>query len=137
MDLNCDRPPVKYIPCTRGMGTNNTRANNRPYSKWIFGMFSGEERRVTLEVSNRLVSVIIDRFGKDLLLSKVDGERFSVSVEVAVIRQFLAWAFALGTDCVLPARKTWYPSCGRKLAVYGGSISLRLPYPIPSSLLFA
>lgn len=66
------------------------------YSKRIFGMFSGEEKRVTLEARNDLIGVVIDRFGKDVFISTVDADHFSVSVEVAVSRQFLGWIFALG-----------------------------------------
>lgn len=66
------------------------------YSKRIFGMFSGEEKKVTLEVRNELVGVILDRFGKEILISIVDPKHFSVNVDVAVSRQFLGWIIALG-----------------------------------------
>lgn len=66
------------------------------YAKKMFGMFGGEEQIVKLECVNPLAGVVIDRFGKDVLISKVDDEHFSVNVKVAVSRQFLAWVIALG-----------------------------------------
>ncbi|MGN0291067.1 MAG: helix-turn-helix transcriptional regulator [Lachnospiraceae bacterium] len=66
------------------------------YAKKMFGMFGGEEQIVRLECVNSLAGVVIDRFGKDVVISKVDDEHFSVNVKVAVSRQFLAWVIALG-----------------------------------------
>lgn len=45
---------------------------------------------------NSLAGVMIDRFGKDISLIPVDEEHFSVTVRVAVSRQFLSWVMALG-----------------------------------------
>ena len=66
------------------------------YTKSLFGMFGGEETRVTLEAENSMVGVLIDRFGKDIIISPVDGTRFRTTVTVAVSRQFLGWIIALG-----------------------------------------
>ena len=45
-----------------------------------------------------LAGVMIDRFGKDVMILKADAEHFYVNVKVAVSRQFLAWVIALGED---------------------------------------
>ena len=66
------------------------------YAKKMFGMFSGEEETVKILCRNELAGVMIDRFGKDVMLVKVDAEHFYVNVKVAVSRQFLAWVIALG-----------------------------------------
>ena len=66
------------------------------YAKKMFGMFSGEEETVKILCRNELAGVMIDRFGKDVMLVKVDAEHFCVNVKVAVSRQFLAWVIALG-----------------------------------------
>jgi hypothetical protein len=39
---------------------------------------------------------MIDRFGKDVSMIRLDDKRFVVNVEVAVSRQFLAWIIGLG-----------------------------------------
>lgn len=66
------------------------------YAKKMFGMFSGEEETVKILCRNELAGVMIDRFGKDVMLVKVDAEHFCVNVKVAVSRQFLGWVIALG-----------------------------------------
>lgn len=66
------------------------------YAKRTFGMFAGEEHIVKLVCKNDLVGVIIDRFGKDIIILKVDDEHFMVNVKVAVSRQFLSWVISLG-----------------------------------------
>ena len=42
-------------------------------SKKVFRMFSGETERVELEFYNSLINVVIDRFGKDVQLSKTEN----------------------------------------------------------------
>ncbi|HQC35986.1 MAG TPA: WYL domain-containing protein [Bacillota bacterium] len=66
------------------------------YSKTLFGMFGGEETRVTIEAPNDMVGIFIDRFGKDIFIVPLDGERFQTTVSVAVSNQFLGWIMALG-----------------------------------------
>lgn len=53
---------------------------------------------VKLLVKNNLAGVIVDRFGKDVMMIPTDDEYFTVNVEVHVSRQFLGWVFSLGED---------------------------------------
>ncbi len=66
------------------------------YTKKNFGMFAGEEEMVKLEVHRKLIGVILDRFGNDVMIIPVDEECFRVNVKVAVSQQFFGWIFALG-----------------------------------------
>ena len=66
------------------------------YSRKLFGMFDGEEQMVKIECENYLAGVMIDRFGKDVPMVKKDEKHFTVTVKVAVSRQFLTWVMALG-----------------------------------------
>lgn len=66
------------------------------YSKKSFGMFAGKEQSVKLLVENNLAGVIIDRFGKDIMLIPADADHFTVNVKVHVSRQFLGWIISLG-----------------------------------------
>lgn len=68
------------------------------YAKKSFGMFGGKEQTVKLSVHNKLAGVIIDRFGKDVMMIPADEEHFNVNVDVRVSRQFLGWVFSLGLD---------------------------------------
>ncbi len=45
---------------------------------------------------NNLAGVIIDRFGKNVMMIPTDEEHFTVKVDVHVSRQFLGWIFSLG-----------------------------------------
>ena len=42
--------------------------------------------------------MLIDRFGKDVMMITTDDEHFIVNVDVHVSRQFLGWVFSLGED---------------------------------------
>ena len=68
------------------------------YAKKSFGMFGGKEQTVKLLVKNNLAGVIVDRFGKDVMMIPTDDEHFTVNVDVHVSRQFLGWVFSLGED---------------------------------------
>ena len=65
------------------------------YSKKLFGMYSGSETKVTLEAENSMVGVLIDRFGKDIIIAPADAEHFRITVSVAVSKQFFGWVMAL------------------------------------------
>lgn len=66
------------------------------YAKKSFGMFGGKEQYVKLLVENSLAGVMIDRFGKDIMMIPVDDAHFTVNVQVHVSRQFLGWIMSLG-----------------------------------------
>lgn len=66
------------------------------YSRSLFGMFGGEEKKVTIEAENEKIGIMIDRFGKDIIVAPVDDEHFSITVNVAISKQFLGWIIALG-----------------------------------------
>lgn len=71
------------------------------YSRKMFGMYGGEEEWVRIECDNSFAGVMIDRFGKDVSMIRIDDKRFAVNVEVAVSRQFLAWIIGLGEGVTL------------------------------------
>ena len=66
------------------------------YAKKSFGMFGGKEQKVKLLVHNSLAGVIIDRFGKEVMMIPADQEHFTVNVDVMVSSVFLGWVFSLG-----------------------------------------
>ena len=66
------------------------------YTKKSFGMFGGKEAKVKLLVKNALAGVIIDRFGKDVMMIPADADHFTVNVDVRVSSQFLGWIISLG-----------------------------------------
>jgi len=66
------------------------------YSKKTFGMFGGEEETVILKCRNNMAGVIIDRFGTEVIMTKLDDEYFKARVNVMVSPQFFGWLFSLG-----------------------------------------
>ena len=67
------------------------------YAKKMFSMYAGEEEMVKIECENRLAGAIIDRFGKDIPMRKIDEEHFSVNVRVSLSFRFIHWIMALGS----------------------------------------
>ena len=68
-------------------------------------MYGGETQRVTMQFSNELIGVVIDRFGKDIPILKVDSKHFETTVTVAVSPQFFAWVFGLAGGAKITAPK--------------------------------
>ena len=68
------------------------------YTNTLFGMYVGDETKVTLEAENRLVNVLVDRFGKDIIIAPIDEEHFRTTVTVALSRQFYGWVMSLDGD---------------------------------------
>ncbi len=66
------------------------------YARKSFGMYGGKEQKVKLRVANDLAGVIIDRFGKNVMMIPEDEAHFTVNVDVHVSNQFLGWIISLG-----------------------------------------
>ena len=57
-------------------------------------------------MKNSLAGVILDRFGKDVMMKPADADHFTVVVDVAVSRQFIHWVFALGEGAKIVGPET-------------------------------
>lgn len=68
------------------------------YSTTHFGMYGGEAKRVTIQFENALIGVVLDRFGTDVQIIKVDDEHFKTPLPVVVSNQFFGWLFGLGNQ---------------------------------------
>ncbi|MDY4127984.1 WYL domain-containing protein [Peptostreptococcus porci] len=80
MRVGCDRFDCKALP---------------GYSKGIFGMYGGEIIKVTLECDNELIGTMLDRFGTDVFITPYDNDKFRISVDICLSKQFLGWIFGL------------------------------------------
>ena len=56
-----------------------------------------------MEFPNRLVGVVLDRFGKEVDLRLVDQEHFRVRAKVSVSGQFFGWLAGIGVQARLVA----------------------------------
>lgn len=73
------------------------KVNTAQYVKRVFGMFNGAVENVTIELENRLVGVILDRFGKDVMIIPQGKEHFRVHIDVVISNMFLSWIIGLGS----------------------------------------
>ena len=73
------------------------------YAGKHFGMFSGREGQLRLRCENRMVGVILDRFGQDVMLIPDGEEHFVVTVDAVVSPQFFGWLFSLDGGVELTA----------------------------------
>lgn len=66
------------------------------YAQRHFGMFSGRAGKVRLECGAELAGVVLDRFGREIILVPAGEDRFTVTLDVVVSPQFWGWVFGLG-----------------------------------------
>lgn len=71
------------------------------YSNQTFGMFAGQDEIVTLQFPNRLVGVVLDRFGKDVDIRPMTDRIFRIRARVAVSGQFFGWLAGIGREAVV------------------------------------
>lgn len=71
------------------------------YTKSTFSMYGGGVETVTLKMSNYLIGVVIDRFGKDVEIRKKDSEHITVRIKAAISGQFFGWLAGLGKDVTI------------------------------------
>lgn len=77
------------------------------YARRLFGMFQGEQQRVTLRCARRIVGVLYDRFGDELTVRPdVASDCCQVSIAVAVSPQFYGWLCGLGEEITVLAPDT-------------------------------
>lgn len=68
------------------------------YAKEMFNMFGGVDQQIKLRVHNRLIGVILDRFGRNVWISQEEGDYFNAHVTVSASPQFYGWLFSFGKD---------------------------------------
>lgn len=74
------------------------KINLAEYTKQTFGMYGGVEEIVTLRLSDKLIGVIMDRFGKETDVRKLEEGYFQVRIKAVVSGQFFGWLAGLGGD---------------------------------------
>lgn len=72
--------------------------NIAEHAKRAFGMYDGEVVRARLAFDKSLVNVVLDHFGKDVIILPSSDGWFEISVHVSISPVFLAWMFQFG-DC--------------------------------------
>lgn len=73
----------------------------KEYTRRVFSMYSGKNKRVTLRFINKHLDTMIDRFGKDhnYVLYKKDDDTHSLAyVNVDISNQFFGWLLGFGKE---------------------------------------
>ena len=73
------------------------------YAQATFGMFGGTEQSVELVFSSRLAGVVLDRFGKEIMLLPVDDGHFKICIKAVVSPQFMGWVAGFGPEVRITA----------------------------------
>lgn len=68
------------------------------YTKRVFSMFGGEQKRVSIRFINPLLDTVIERFGtgKDVFYRPDDDRHFIVTADVEISDPFFAWVCGFG-----------------------------------------
>ncbi len=87
---------VKALESDRSGQELFEKVDMQDYQRYTFNMYGGKVEHVTLQFLNRMMGAAIDRFGRDIVVTKADDWHFQITVPVAVSPQFFAWVFGLG-----------------------------------------
>ena len=79
------------VPCPELTGKNLVDHANR-----LFQMYSGDAVDVKMRFHRSLVNVVIDRFGRDILLIPDGDDHFVFTAPVAISPIFLSWIIGFG-----------------------------------------
>ena len=88
---NIELTDQRRTPCPELTGKSLHEHANR-----LFQMYSGDETAVKLRFHRSLINVVVDRFGKDIMLIPDGEEHFNFTVKVAVSPMFLSWVIGFG-----------------------------------------
>ncbi len=103
---NIQLSPAPRIPCPELTGKALVEHANR-----LFQMYAGETTAVKLRFHRSLINVVIDRFGRDILLIPDGEEHFVFTVDVAVSPIFLSWVIGFGAKAKILYPKSVIDAC--------------------------
>ncbi|MGI5888083.1 MAG: helix-turn-helix transcriptional regulator [Oscillospiraceae bacterium] len=119
-----DRMVQVYVTDEDGDDNEVIRAfDAAEYMKEQFSMFGGIRQKVDMMFDKSLVNVVVDRFGTDVIMEKVDDERFIVHINVEVSPAFFAWVFMFGNKAKLIGPEEVVNSFDAMLSMVTGSYS--------------
>ena len=92
---------VKVLKDAREGMAQFEKTDPAAYTNQTFGMFAGQEETVTLQFPNRLIGVVLDRFGRDVDIRPMTDRIFRMRAKVAVSGQFFGWLAGIGREAVV------------------------------------
>lgn len=88
---------VEVLEKPRAGSQRYEKLNPVEYVNKTFGMFGAKEEDVILTFPEKLVGVIIDRFGKEVSI-RPEGDLLRARVKVMASQQFFGWVAGVGTQ---------------------------------------
>lgn len=85
------------------------------FSRHTFGVFNGEEISVTMRFTHRFSNVIVDHFGKDVFMKRIDDKWLEVVAPVVISPLFFRWIYGFGTEAYIAGPETVKDSMKRHL----------------------
>lgn len=104
------------------------------YSNQTFGMYGGREETVTLQFPNRLIGVVLDRFGRDVDIRPMTDRIFRMRARVAVSGQFFGWLAGIGREAVIIGPVSVREQYQRWLADIVATMQVRSELPEPTQV---
>lgn len=96
---------VTDIPRRELSEEEKTEVTNR---QTIYGMYGGELMTLQLQFDNKLIDVVMDRFGEKTICHKNSDNTFYINEEVQVAPTFWGWLFQFGSQAkVLDLKGQW------------------------------
>ena len=86
----------KRIPCPELTGKALIDHANQ-----LFQMFAGDSVNVKMRFHKSLLNVVIDRFGKDIMLIPENEDYFNFTAKIAVSPMFLSWVIGFGNKATV------------------------------------
>ncbi len=94
---------VRVLKAAREGLEQFSRVDLADYTNQTFGMFGGEQQTVTLQFPNRLIGVVVDRFGREVDIRPMTDRVFRIRARVALSGQFFGWLSGIGREAVVVA----------------------------------
>lgn len=92
---------VEVLKAVREGMEQFARVDLAAYTNRTFGMYGGEEETVTIQFPNRLIGVVLDRFGREADIRRMPEEVFRIRVRVMISGQFFGWLAGIGAEAVI------------------------------------
>ena len=64
-------------------------------------MFNGQQETVTLRFADKLIGPVLDKFGEDTKMTRVDDHTIEATVQVRIAPTFWGWLFQFGRQMIV------------------------------------
>ena len=74
------------------------------YTEEAFKMFNGPQEAVTLRFADKLIGPVLDKFGEDTKMTRVDDHSIEATVQVRIAPTFWGWLTQFAGDMTIPVK---------------------------------